>query len=146
MVWTIYVYPHFQASGLYTVTREKVTITKQPPWIHADIRAEVFRDASLDGLQSNLDDSLAERIARAFRLHPWVADAKARKRPPAQVEVDLVYRRPVCMVDQPGGATPVDVEGTVLPSEGFSPIEKKSYPRLSGVDTGPSGPGRPALG
>ena len=139
LVWS-YVYPHFRASGLYTITQEKVIITKQPSWIHADIRAEVFRDASLDGLQSNLDDSLAERIARAFRLHPWVADAKVRKRPPAEVEVDLVYRRPVCMVDQPGGPAPVDIEGVLLPSDDFSPIEKKSYPRLSGVDTGPVGP------
>ena len=69
-----------------------------------------------------------------------MADAKVRKRPPAQVEVDLVYRRPVCMVDQPGGPAPVDIEGVLLPSDDFSPIEKKSYPRLSGVDTGPVGP------
>jgi hypothetical protein len=135
----LYVYPHAVAAGQYAVTQEHVTITPRPAWIHADVRAEVFRDASLDGL-SILDDSLAERIVHAFKLHPWVADAKAKKRPPAEVEVELLYRRPVCMVDQGGGSLPVDIEGVLLPSDDFSPLEKQSYPRLSGVDTAPMGP------
>jgi hypothetical protein len=135
-----YVYPHFAASGLYTVTQEKVIVTPKPPWIRADIRAEVFRDPSLEGPLSSLDDKLAERIGRAFSLHPWVASAKARKRPTAEVEVEVVYRRPVCMVEQPGGPLPVDIEGVLLPSDDFSPLDKKSYPCLSGVDTAPLAP------
>ncbi len=140
----IYVYPHFMASGLYTVTQDKVIVTPKPPWIHADIRAEVFRDPSLEGPLSSLDDGLAERIRRAFAAHHWVASAKVRIRPTAEVEVDLVYRRPVCMVDQPGGPLPVDAAGVLLPSDDFSPVEKKSYPCLGGVDTAPmEGAARP---
>ena len=142
----IYVYPHFMASGLYTVTQDKVIVTPKPPWIHADIRAEVFRDPSLEGPLSSLDDGLAERIRRAFAAHHWVASAKVRIRPTAEVEVDLVYRRPVCMVDQPGGPLPVDAAGVLLPSDDFSPVEKKSYPCLGGVDTRRHGRGGPAVG
>ena len=44
----------------------------------------------------------------AFMLHPWVAKATVTKRAGARVQVDIVYRRPVCMVevanaDQSGG-------------------------------------------
>jgi hypothetical protein len=38
------------------------------------------------------------------------------------------------MVDVPGGLYPVDVEGVLLPSVDFSPIEARRYPRLSGVE------------
>ncbi len=138
-VWTVYVYPHYRDSGLYSVTQDKVVITPpKPEWIRADIRAEVFRNASLDAPPSNLEDDLTDRIRRAFLQHPWVANVvRVKRRAPAGVEIELVYRRPVCMVDQPGGLLPVDVEGVLLPSDDFSIIEKNSYPRLSGVDTAP---------
>ena len=125
----------------YIVTQDKVVITPPPGWIHSDIRAEVFRDASLDGPLSILDESLGERISNAFSLHPWVAKVVwVRKKAPAQMEVALEYRRPVCMVEVPGEPLPVDVEGRLLPSGDFSPVEKSSYLRLTGIDTVPMGP------
>ena len=47
------------ASGLYAITQDKLIVKPpKPEWIHADIRAEVFHHASLDGPQSNLEDDL----------------------------------------------------------------------------------------
>jgi cell division septal protein FtsQ len=128
----------------YWLGRKNVEVTPPPAWIHRDIRGEVFRDASLDGPLSIMDDDLAQRIADAFSLHPWVAEVRrVVKCYPAGVRVDLAYRRPVCMVELGGRLLAVDVEGVLLPSGSpdFSPTEKLRYPRLVGVDTVPVTPG-----
>jgi hypothetical protein len=139
-VWQ-HVRQHALASDRYTVTLEKVEITPLPAWIHSDVRADVFRNASLDPPLSILDDDLASRVDNAFSLHPWVNKVeRVTKRADGTVKVDLVYRRPVCMVEVAGELVPVDIEGVLLPSGDFSPIEKQSYPCLAGVDTRPMGP------
>jgi len=130
----------------YRVSPEQVEMTPAPAWIHSDIRAEVFRDPSLDGPLSLADDNLTEQIANAFSVHPWVAKVtRVTKRHPAAtnlaaVKVELVYRQPVCMVEVAGGVLAVDADGVVLPSEDFSPIEATRYPRLVGADPKPAGP------
>ena len=77
-------------------------------------------------------------------LHPWVAKATVTKRAGARVNVDIVYRRPVCMVEVAAAGTvemlPVDAEGVCLPGEDFSPKEKDSYPCLAGIDRRPIQP------
>ncbi|MBN2474688.1 MAG: hypothetical protein JXB62_08770 [Pirellulales bacterium] len=126
-------------SGEYLVTPRSV-ILSQPDWIHTDIRAEVFRSASLDGPLSIMDDDLAQRISDAFSLHPWVAKVqRVQKHHPARVEVELVFRRPVCMVAVPGGLFPIDVHGVLLPVGDFSSVEASRYPRLTDIDTLPLG-------
>src|SRR3989304_1315470 len=47
---TVARHPQFQ------ITAERVHITPPPPWIRADVKAEVLRDASLVGTLSVLDD------------------------------------------------------------------------------------------
>lgn len=128
------------SSDDFLVTFEKVEITPLPEWIHTDIRVQVFRDASLDRPLSIADDDLVERVRGAFALHPWVAKVeRVQKFHPARVQVQLVYRRPVCMVEVAGEWIPVDAEGVVLPREDFSPVEAARYPRLTGIDTVPPG-------
>jgi hypothetical protein len=129
------------ASREYLVGPQEVEIiTPLPVWIHSDIRTDVFRNASLDGPLSILDDSLSERIATAFSLHPWVAKVRGvTKCHPARVTVELEYRRPVLMVEVSGGLLPVDVQGVLLPSGDFSPVEKSRFARLVGVNTAPLG-------
>ncbi len=122
----------------YRVTAERIDITPPPEWIHSNIRAEVFRDPALDGPLSLMDDDLAERIYKAFARHPWVA--KVIHVDKHHLKVELVYRRPACMVEVPGGLLPVDGEGILLPSGDFSPSEAAGYPRLTGVERGPTGP------
>lgn len=129
------------SSDDYWLSADDVEITPPPPWIHSDLRAEVFRDATLDGPLSILDARLTERIAKAFSLRPWVAEVRrVRKFHPARVQVELVYRRPVCVVTAPGGPYPVDGEGVLLPRDDFSPVEISRYPQLTGVGTVPQGP------
>jgi hypothetical protein len=131
---------HVLACGDYRVTPQEVEITKLPSWIHTDIRAEVFRNASLDGPLSIMDGNLTERMATAFSLHPWVAKVRrVTKYHPARVKVELEYRRPVLMVEVPGGLLPVDARGALLPSGDFSPVEKSRFPRLVGGETLPLG-------
>ena len=125
----------------YRLDPQEVEITPLPDWIHGDLREDVFRDPALDGPLSIMDDDLAERIARAFARHPWVAKVvRVSKHHPASVQVELEYRRPVCMVEVPGGLFPVDVEGYLLPGRDFSPGEAARYPRISGVERMPIGP------
>jgi hypothetical protein len=126
------------ASREYLVGPQEVDITPLPSWIHTDIRRDVFGNASLDGPLSIMDDSLTDRIATAFSLHPWIAKVRrVTKHHPARVTVELEYRRPVLMVEVAGGLLPVDVQGVLLPSGDFSPIEKSRFPRLVGVNTSP---------
>jgi len=129
------------ASPEYLVGPGQFEITPPPPWLHrTNLPAEIYRDLSRQGPLRIMDDDLTERVAAALLRQPWVAKVRqVSKQYPAKVKVDLVYRRPVCMVEVPGGLMPVDVEGTLLPKDDFSPVEAAKYPHLSGVDRGPMG-------
>ena len=133
--------PRILGSSEYRVGPEQVEITPLPPWIHSDIRAEVFRSPTLDGPLSILDADLAERFYKAFTQCAWVAKVvSVTKRHPALVKVELTYRKPVGMVEVRGGVLPVDSEGVLLPQGDFSPIEATRYPRLVGAEREPAGP------
>jgi hypothetical protein len=128
------------SSDDYLLTDKKTQITPLPDWIHTDICAQVFRDASLDPPPSIIDDDLVQRVRGAFSLHPWVAKVeRVQKFHPARVKVDLVYRRPVCMVEIGNELIPVDAEAVILPREDFTAPEASRYPRLVGIDTAPLG-------
>jgi hypothetical protein len=132
---------HVLHSADYWLTSYNVEITPLPNWIRSDIRAEVFRDASLDGPLSIMDAHLTDRIAAAFSLHPWVAEVRrVTKYHPARVRAELVYRKPVCMVEVPGRLLPVDERGVLLPAADFSQVEAREYPCLVGIRTVPVGP------
>lgn len=129
----------------YRVTPDRIEITDLPPWIHSDLRTRVFQYASFDESLSILDRDLAERLAEAFAMHPWVAEVhRVTKRHPARVQVDLTYRKPLCVVELAGQAwqrpIPVDIEGVILPEDDFSDAEMAGYPRLVGIESAPLGP------
>jgi hypothetical protein len=124
----------------YRLEREQVEITPPPQWIHGDVRDEALRDAAADGPLLVTDDQLSERIAAAFARHPWIAKVvRVEKKYPPSVTVEVVYRRPVCMVAAPGDPVPVDAEAVVLPRQDFSPVEEATrYPRLEGIEQRPN--------
>ncbi|HEX3725588.1 MAG TPA: hypothetical protein VHV08_05070 [Pirellulales bacterium] len=131
---------HVLAGSEYQVDPQKIVVTRPPPWIHSDIKSDVVREASFDGPLSLLDPELTVRLASAFASHPWVAHVeRISKRFPSSVEVMLEYRRPVAMVEVSGGALPVDIAATVLPSGDFSREEAEAYPRIEDIHTAPSG-------
>ncbi len=133
--------PELFGSPQYQLTRQRLVVTSRPDWIRRDVADQVFRDLSLEGPLSVLDEQLLQRVRNAFALHPWVARVeRVERRYPATICVDVVYRRPVCVVETAGRLIVVDGEAVVLPDEDFSPVEKARYPRLTGIDSGPLGP------
>ena len=127
----------------YRVTAERVEITPLPEWIHSDIRAEVFRDPTLDGPLSIMDDDLAERIYRAFARHPWVAKVIRVNKQQPQGGTGLpppgVHGRGARRTAAGGRA-----RGLLPP--GISRPPRPGYPRLTGVEQRADVAGRGAAG
>jgi len=137
----VHVRPHVLSSEAYMLEPEGVEITPPPAWIRGDVKAQVLRDSGLDVPQSILDDDLVERVAKAFSLHPWVANvARVTKHFPARVRVELIYRQPVALVQVSGGWLAVDGQGIWLPSADFARQDVQRYPHVTGVESRPSGP------
>lgn len=135
--------PEFTNHERFVLSPDKIEVTPQPAWIHADVKGEVFRDGSLKKLKI-LDEQVAVKVASAFTLHNWVASVKrVSKHPGPRIVVDLEYRQPVAMVEvtQNGerGLLPIDVSGVLLPTEDFSPKETRNYLRISADNTAPVG-------
>lgn len=135
----IYVRDRVAGQKDYLVCAEQVQLTPLPPkYIRSDVKAEVLKVAQLDLPLSILDDDLAQRIYERFPLHPWIARVKGvSKHYPARITVEVDYRKPVCVVEVPGGVYPVDEDSVLLPSGDFSPTDASGYPLLRGIDTRP---------
>lgn len=120
---------------------EAVELRGQAPWVKADVRAEALRGASLDRGLPLHDPELANRLARAFDMHPWVRRVvRVDLRHPAGATVEIECREPAAMVGVSGGLLAVDGEGVVLPSGDFTAESAATYPRLAGIESSPQGP------
>jgi hypothetical protein len=120
---------------------DAIELRGQAPWVKADIRAEALRDASLESGLPLHDPELANRLARAFDMHPWVRQVvKVELRHPASAFVEVRCREPAAMVGVDGGLLAVDSEGVVLPSADFTADSAAVYPRLAGIESSPQGP------
>jgi len=118
----------------YRLQASAIELTPQPAWIRSDVKEEVVVQGSLANMPV-LDQQLTVNVARAFELHSWVERVeRVRKRPGPHVEVQLVYRCPVAMVevlvDKQPGLMPVDRFGVVLPPGDFSPEQARDYLRV----------------
>jgi hypothetical protein len=120
-------------SAEYEVTAEKISVTPQPAWIHGNVKTEVLRTAGSTRFNL-LDRGLVQEVKEAFALHPWVAEVvRVEKRFPAQVIVELAYRRPALVVkldttDQ--GLLFLDEDGVLLPSSDFAPSQARNFLRI----------------
>src|SRR5262245_32424330 len=145
--WRRWGEPSMQSTD-YEVTGEGISVTPQPAWIHGNVKDEVVRTAGISKLNL-LDRELVEKIADAFALHPWVADVvRVEKRHPAQVTVELAYRRPVLVVKLDAadekGLLFLDEDAVLLPSTDFAPSQARNYLRiLAGGETPTSVYGTP---
>ncbi len=127
--------PRVTSAERYLVELDDLHLTPQPEWIHTDVRAEVYQWLRLGGPMNLLDDDLNPRIAEGFARHPWIERVDRVTRLPAGgVQVDLEYRRPVCVVRIGDRLLPVDRSSFLLPAGGFSRAELERYPQLVGVD------------
>lgn len=135
--------PQIVQDPRFQIDAERIEVTAQPPWIRADVKAEVVRDGSLGDL-SLLDDQILKRIADAFAIHSWVAEVKGVRKSPTGVAVELVYRRPVAMVEVVSngkpGLIPIDEQGVLLPTADFSQDQARDFLRVAITELKSYGP------
>ena len=130
--------PLVMQDEVYRLDLERIHVSEQPTWVRADVRAEVVQAAGLDANRSVIDSKLTAEIAAAFTQHPWVDEVvSVAKRYPAEIDVELTYRRPVAVVKLEGTTKlelhPVDITGVRLPASAYSANELRSFPRISGI-------------
>jgi hypothetical protein len=126
----------------YRVGVEQIQITQPlPRWIPEDIVQKIFTRAGFDEPLSLLDPKLSEKIAMACYTHPWIERlVQVRKSYPARVQVEVVYREPVAMVEVIGGnCYPIDRHGHSLPKEDFSLADISRYPIIRNISSVPAG-------
>ncbi|MEQ8791358.1 MAG: hypothetical protein RIC55_34165 [Pirellulaceae bacterium] len=133
-----------QSLPAQALSASDLIVTPQPDWIHGDVKSDVLRDAQLTQFDV-LDPQLTSRVADAFSAHTWVAEVRnVSKYAGPQVHVELVYRRPIAMVEVTAagraGLLPVDQHGVLLPPEDFSPNQARDYLRIAATDSKPAGP------
>ncbi len=120
--------------ALYALRLEQVQLTQQPHWIMTSVLEEVYKASRLDRINI-LDPAASSSIASAFETHPWVEKTtRVQKVQGRGVSVDVIYRKPLAMVqvyyyptDESGmrlserkeGYYPVDHKGVVLPVGDF---------------------------
>ncbi len=107
----------------YRLDPARFHLPRRPVWVPETLVHDVLLSAGLNRLESVLDAKLPEKLSAAFSLNPWVRKVrKVQIKYPAEVYVDLDYRRPVCLVQLPddSGFYPVDSEGILLPTDYFT--------------------------
>ncbi len=133
-------WPDLDKREVYRLKAADVRITAPPRPVPSNLVERAVGTAALDAEFSVLDHSLLPRLADAFSKEPWVkAVVQLRKGLPAHIDVKLVYRTPVAMIDVKQGVYPVDAEGVLLPPEDFSTAESRRYPLVTGVTSLPAG-------
>jgi hypothetical protein len=138
--------PELAQNSDYQLEVSQISINKPPHWVPHNLVEQMVIRAKLPPTLSLLDEELTERIALAFAEHPWIAEVvEVRKSSfPARVDVQLIYREPVALVEKRTGFYPVSAEGILLPPEDFSLAETAGYLKITGVRSSPfSEPGKP---
>ena len=125
----------------YRLATREIHLTTTPPyWVPAGFVDQVIAKAGLPETVSLVDEQLTKVIGAAFRLHPWVEKVvRVTKALPAQVDVELVYRAPVAMIQGKQGVYPIDAQGILLPPGDFSTADALRYPLIVNVNSLPQG-------
>jgi hypothetical protein len=114
----------------------------RPEWIRTDIKAAAIDDGKLTAL-SLPDKQLLDKVRGAFLVQNWVASVSRVAKRADGVDVVLVYRRPVAMVEviqgEPG-LLPIDADAVCLPPEDFDPTQVDDFLRVMADNSGPAGP------
>lgn len=135
------VVPDLRDSEKYQIRPHDVRVTERPNWIPFDLVDQVISRAKLPERLSLLEPGWTELLAQAFESHPWVERVeRVRALGPQQVEVQLIYRKPVAMVEVRSGLYPIDAQGVLLPPGDFSIRETHSYCLIRNIRTTPQGP------
>jgi cell division septal protein FtsQ len=96
--------------------------------------------------QISLLEQTPDRLARAFRLDPWVEKVVRVAYGPSRISVALEYREPVAWVKLPRGQQQVvDGEGRILPSEDVDVEPLAHRIKITGEDLADPADLRPGL-
>lgn len=133
--------PDLHSQPEYQLAFDQIQLEPQLP---ADLPAgflhQVREGAQLEPFLSVLDPELPRILAEAFAQHPWVAQVvSVRNLYPATVSVELVYRRPVAMIQVNSGYYAVDARGVLLPPGDFQASALQRYVPVRGVRSRPRG-------
>ena len=133
--------PQLASQPEYQIREQQIQVTPPPRWIPEDIVDKVLARAGFHESMSLLDPRLSEKVALAFHTHPWIERlVTVKKSYPARLQVEVVYRKPVALVEVAGGGYfPIDRLGYLLPNEDFRPADQARYPIVQGVQTAPLG-------
>lgn len=124
----------------YQLWADSIHITKTPQWVPNDLVSQIATQVHMTPTRSILDERLTVDLAEAFRQHPWIEKVvKVTKSVPARVDVELIYRRPVAMVEISKGLLPIDAHGVLLPPTAFTPEIAQRYPLITQPKTAPRG-------
>ena len=133
--------PDLNKEPEYRLRSSQIEVTQPPHWVPHDLIEQVLEHADLPHELSLLDNHLAQEVAEAFQLHPWVEEVvSVRKSFPAKLTVQLTYRKPVAMVQVKQGMYPIDGASILLPPADFSVADTKLYPVITNVRSTPQGP------
>ncbi len=115
--------------------------------VPADLVAQIQRQRDFSATVSILDRSLAQKLAGAFRQHPWIDSVReVRLTYPPRIVVEVTYRRPVGLVQSKSGLYPIDAEGVLLPPSDFKTEDVTRYPQIRNVRSVPGGAAGTAWG
>lgn len=131
--------PDLSQQEAYRITPADISINEPPYWVPHDLIENVIQRAGFPDEMSLLDDELTENVAQAFAQHPWVAEVQEVRKAsfPSRLNVTLVYRVPVAMIEKRTGLYPVDANGILLPTEDFSLSDTADYLKIAGVRSVP---------
>lgn len=125
----------------------QIRLSEKPGYIRSDITRSVVASTGLDRL-SLLDQQATARIAQAYSTNPWIQQVvRVRKLPGGEVDIQVQYRTPVAMVRvwsrhqevQGWSFFPVDITGTLLPTEEFDRSQPLQYLHIEIPDVYPTG-------
>ena len=135
--------PEIGSQEHYLLSADKIRVMPpKPEWIQSDIKAAAIDDGKLTDL-SLPDKQLLDKVRGAFLVQNWVANVSRVSKRADGVDVVLVYRRPVAMVEviqgQPG-LLPIDVDAVCLPPDDFDQTQVDNFLRVMADNSGPAGP------
>ncbi len=133
--------PDLNQRAEYLLATEDIVITPAAKWVPKNLLQQVIEHSGLPKTVLILDKDLNAQLAESFGRHPWVEDVvEIRKTKPARIEVELIYRKPVVMIEVPDGMYPVTADGFLLPPEDFSGRDVKFFPVIRNAQSRPQGP------
>ena len=115
------------------LSTETLLTTPLPNWIKTNIEQEAIQQSRLDQIQLTHPAAI-QKAVEAFAVHPWVDSVNRAKKESNGIWLDLIYRRPVAMVEVLQDRwvfIPVDRNAIALEGEQFSEFERGQYLHIS---------------